>query len=98
MKDSYEEGQTLANLGILYAQRSNQEKTIALWQEAQRKLPSDLPKSQRIAEWLESTCGLTVAASSKSIEQSQAQRPTLKILGGLIVVIAIILSLIFMIF
>ncbi len=98
LKDSYGEGQTLANLGILYAQQSNQEKAIALWQEAQRKLPSDLPKSKRIAEWLESTCGLTVAASSKSIEQNQAQRPTLKIVGGLIVVIAIILSLIFMIF
>ncbi len=98
LKDSYGEGQTLANLGILYAQQSNQEKAIALWQEAQRKLPSDLPKSKRIAEWLESTCGLTVAASSKSIEQNQAQRPTLKIVGGLIVVIAIILSLIFLIF
>ncbi len=98
LKDSYGEGQILANLGILYAQQSNQEKAIALWQEAQRKLPSDLPKSKRIAEWLESTCGLTVAASSKSIEQNQAQRPTLKIVGGLIVVIAIVLSLIFMIF
>lgn len=98
LKDSYGEGQTLANLGILYAQQSNQEKAIALWQEARRKLPSDLPKSKQLAEWLESTRGLTVATSSKSIEQSQDQRPTLKIVGGLIVVIAIVLSLIFMIF
>ena len=98
LKDSYGEGQTLANLGILYAQQSNQEKAIALWQEARRKLPSDLPKSKQLAEWLESTRRLTVVASSKSIEQNQAQRPTLKIVGGLIVLIAIVLSLIFMIF
>jgi tetratricopeptide (TPR) repeat protein len=98
LKDSYGEGQTLANLGILYAQQSNQEKAIALWQEARRKLPSDLPKSKQLAEWLESTRRLTVVASSKPIEQNQSQRPTLKIVGGLIVVIAIVLSLIFMIF
>ena len=98
LKDSYGEGQTLANLGILYAQQSNQEKAIALWQEARRKLPSDLPKSKQLAEWLESTRRLTVVGSSKSIEQNQAQRPTLKIVGGLIVLIAIVLSLIFMIF
>ena len=98
LKDSYGEGQTLANLGILYAQQSNQEKAIALWQEARRKLPSDLPKSKQLAEWLESTRRLTVVGSSKSIEQNQAQRPTLKVVGGLIVLIAIVLSLIFMIF
>jgi tetratricopeptide (TPR) repeat protein len=98
LKDSYGEGQTLANLGILYAQQSNQEKAIALWQEARRKLPSDLPKSKQLAEWLESTRRLTVVASSKPIEQNQSQRPTLKIVGGLIVLIAIVLSLIFMIF
>ena len=46
------EAQTLANFGILWAQQNQGEKAAALWQKALGKLPADLPKAQRIAEWL----------------------------------------------
>lgn len=98
LKDNYGEGQTLANLGILATQQNNEEKAIGLWQEALDKLPSTLPKSEQIAEWLQSTRQLPVEVAEAPIELHQAQDSMIKIVGSVIVVIAITLFVIFIIF
>jgi tetratricopeptide (TPR) repeat protein len=98
LKDNYGEGQTLANLGILAAQQNNEEKAVGLWQEALGKLPSNLPKSEQISEWLQSTRQLPVEVYQAPIKLHQHQGSTIKIVGGVIVVIAIALLLIFIIF
>ena len=54
LKDCYAEAQTLANLGIFHLKQSREQEARVLWQEALTKLPSELPKSQQVAEWLES--------------------------------------------
>jgi len=98
LEDHYEEGQTLANLGILYAQQNNEEQAIAVWREALGKLPSDLPRSKQVAEWLKSNGGVLVEVAENSNELHQAQGSSVKTLAGAIVVIAIAFFLIFVIF
>jgi len=51
--DRYGEAQTLANMGIFHLKQSHPEEARRLWQEALQKLSPELPKSQRVAQWLE---------------------------------------------
>lgn len=51
--DRYGEAQTLANMGIFYLKQNQEAEAGVLWQEALSKLPPNLPKSERVAEWLE---------------------------------------------
>ncbi|HEY9613946.1 tetratricopeptide repeat protein [Allocoleopsis sp.] len=51
--DRYGEAQTLANMGIFYLKQSQEAEAGVLWQEALTKLPPNLPKFERVAEWLE---------------------------------------------
>jgi tetratricopeptide (TPR) repeat protein len=92
LTDSYGEAQTLANMGILYIQQNDQEQAADLWQEALTKLPPDLPKSKRVAQWLQSIKGLTFEVSKSAIAPPPKGQ-TLILLGGFIVVIAIALFL-----
>jgi tetratricopeptide (TPR) repeat protein len=92
LTDSYGEAQTLANMGILYIQQNDQEKAADLWQEALTKLPPDLPKSKRVAQWLQSIKGLTFEVSNSAIAPPP-KRQTFILLAGFIVVIAIALFL-----
>lgn len=95
LKDGYGEAQTLANMGILYMQQSDKEKAVVLWREALGKLPSDLPKSKRVGQWLQSINGLSVDVSDQSdrIEERPAERQPSVIVGGFIVAIAIVFFL-----
>ena len=92
LQDRYGEAQTLANMGILYMQQSDKEKAVVLWQEALAKLPSDLPKSKRVAQWLQSIKGSTVEVPH-NISDRPIDRQKVLILGGFIVTIAIALFL-----
>ncbi|MBD2130273.1 NB-ARC domain-containing protein [Microcoleus sp. ZQ-A2] len=49
----YGEAQTLANMGIFHLKQGHEAEAGVLWQEALTKLPPNLPKSKRVAEWLE---------------------------------------------
>jgi tetratricopeptide (TPR) repeat protein len=49
----YGEAQTLANMGIFHLKQGYEAEAGVLWQEALTKLPPNLPKSKRVAEWLE---------------------------------------------
>ena len=62
--DRYREGQTLANMGIFYAQDHQPAQAILLWQDSLTKLHPNLPKFQRVAEWLQSLKGQSVETSS----------------------------------
>ncbi len=95
LKDPYGEGQTLANMGILYAQQSNQEKATALWQEALTKLSPNSPKSKRVAEWLRSIDGRSLEAFPKTSDRFTRHR-IFSILGGFAVVSAIAWFLLFL--
>ncbi len=86
--DRYSEGQTFANMGILYAQQNDPKKAVVLWQEALTRLPSDLPKSKRVTEWLQSIKGLSFEAEQKS-DKRPAVRRSFYLLGGLLCIIAI---------
>lgn len=92
LKDRYGEAQTLANMGILCMQQGDQEKAVVLWQEALAKLPPDLPKSKRVAQWLQSIQGVSAEASQKT-DAPPTQGRTFIILGGFIFVSAIALFL-----
>lgn len=96
LRDRYGEAQTLANMGILYMQQSDKEKAVVLWQDALAKLPSDLPKTKRVAEWLQSIKGVSVEVPQK-ISDRPVERQKLIILGGFIVVIAIALFLLMLV-
>ncbi len=96
LQDGYAEAQTLANMGILSMQQSDKEKAVVLWQEAFRKLPSDLPKSQRVAQWLQSINGLSVEVADQ-IEELPAERQASVVIGGFIVAIAIVLFVLLLI-
>lgn len=98
LEDYYGEGQTLANLGILYVQQDNEEQAVSVWREALGKLPSDLPRSKQVAEWLKSSSGSLVEVAQKSNELHQDQGSSVTTLAGAIVVIAIALFLMFVIF
>lgn len=50
--DRHGEGQTLANLGLLYKKRGNLKQAISLWQEALTKLHPDSPEIQAVRQWL----------------------------------------------
>ncbi len=93
LKDRYGEGQTLANLGILWAQQNQEEKAIALWQEAFVKLPTDLPKSKQLKEWLANT---NVTVTSNETNSRPPAQPPFPIVGSVIVVMAIAFFLIFL--
>jgi tetratricopeptide (TPR) repeat protein len=90
LRDRYGEAQTLANMGILHIQQSHEEKAVALWQEALTKLPSDLPKSKRVAEWLQS---INVQTSNTPQKTSEPPRRIFYMLGF---VMAITLFLLFL--
>jgi tetratricopeptide (TPR) repeat protein len=92
LKDRYGEAQTLANMGIVYAQQGNQEKAVAFWQGALTKLPSDLPKTKRLAEWIQSNKGTTVEVSQTTQEHPASPR-IFYIIGGVILVAVIALFL-----
>ncbi len=104
LKDRYGEAQTLANMGIFHIQQSHEDKAVALWQEALTKLPSDLPKSKRVVEWLHSISKLTsVSVADKGSvpvpQETSAppQRRSLYMIGGIVLAIAIALFLLFLI-
>lgn len=94
--DRYGEAQTLANMGILFAQQSDNEKAVVLWQEALTKLPSDLSKTKRVAQWLESLKSLKSlkepsAEVPVAMEEPAVQPQILYIVGGVVLVVAIVL-------
>lgn len=91
LTDRYGEAQTLANMGILHIQQSHEEKAVALWQEALTKLPSDLPKSKRVAEWLQS-----INVQTSNTPQKTSEPPSRRILYMLGFVMAIALFLLFL--
>jgi tetratricopeptide (TPR) repeat protein len=93
LDDRYSEGQTLANMGILYLQQGDEENAIALWQNAFSQLPPDLEKSQQVKQWLQS-----LQESNPELAQKlnpQTANRTLVLVGGAILAIAIALFLIF---
>ena len=101
LKDRYGEAQTLANMGILSMQQSDRNKAIVLWQEALAKLPSDLPKAKRVAEWLQSVKGLEApqpitTERLQNLDNPPAQPFIFVVLGGLSLVIAIALFFVFL--
>ena len=50
--DVHGEGQTLANLGVLYKKRHQPDQAKAHWQEALTKLNSSSPEFQKTQQWL----------------------------------------------
>ena len=96
LRDCYGEAQTLANMGILYMQQNDQEKAVVLWQDALSKLPSDLPKTKRVAQWLQSIKGVSIEVP-QTISDRAVERQKLIMLGGLIAVIAIALFLLMLV-
>lgn len=88
LKDRYGEGQTLANMGILYAQQNQDEQAVVLWQEALKKLPPNLSKLKRVAEWLQSINRLNLETVPQLSETSAESKP-INVLGGLFVVIVL---------
>lgn len=93
LRDRYREGQTLANMGIFSAQNNQPEQAIQLWQDSLTKLHPNLPKFQRVAEWLQSIKGQSVETSS-STQTPQPQRLILYWGGAFILVMSLILSII----
>jgi tetratricopeptide (TPR) repeat protein len=89
--DSYRGGQTLANMGILYAQQKDPENAVRFWQESLTKLHPDLPKSKRVAQWLQSMKG---EASPQTIE-SKPRGKLPYIVGASILIIILVLFLLF---
>jgi hypothetical protein len=88
-------------MGILSMQQSDRNKAIVLWQEALAKLPSDLPKARRVAEWLHSLQGLEAPQPSsterlQNLDKPPAQPFIFVVLGGLSLVIAIALFFVFL--
>lgn len=110
LKDRYGEGQTLANMGVLHKQQNQDEKAVVFWQEALSQLPSDLPKSKRLREWIDLVKYSSVTVSPNpdnqptetvlpkpvSHEERSSQPRLWIILGGLILMIAIAIFLIFL--
>ncbi|MBD0344319.1 MAG: tetratricopeptide repeat protein [Coleofasciculus sp. Co-bin14] len=88
--DRYGEAQTLANMGILQIKQGHEQSAAILWQDALSKLPSDLPKSKRVAEWLQSI-KLPPSETLVQTRESPPDRQSLYLLGGFILVIAIAL-------
>lgn len=88
IQDRYGEAQTLANMGIVAAQQGDKENAVALWQAALTKLPFDLPKSQRLAQWIHSIQGST-GEIVQNTQQRSAPPQLLYIIGGFILVVAI---------
>ncbi|HEY9636318.1 MAG TPA: tetratricopeptide repeat protein [Coleofasciculaceae cyanobacterium] len=81
--DGYGEAQTLANIGILHVKQGHQEKAGVLWREALTKLPSELPKSKRVAEWIGSIDMSTADAPQKiSGQQSYAVSQSTPLVQG----------------
>ncbi len=64
--EHYAEAQTLANMGILQLKQNHEEEAGVLWQQALQKLSPDLPKSQRLVEWLNSIEKPNSLASEKT--------------------------------
>jgi len=91
--DRNREGQTLANMGIFYAQDNQPIPAIRLWQDSLTKLHPNLPKFQRVAEWLKSIKGESVETSSPT-QTPQPQRLVLYWGGAFILVMSLILSII----
>jgi len=50
--DRHGEGQTLTNLGLLYFNREQVERAVALWREALGKLHPDSPDYAKVVGWL----------------------------------------------
>jgi tetratricopeptide (TPR) repeat protein len=96
LSDRYGAGQTLANMGILYMQQGDQEQAVVLWQEARALLSQELPKSQRVAQWLQSVKGPTADGLPQTSESPFGRR-LFWIFGGLLVVVAIALLLLLMV-
>lgn len=104
LQDSESEGQTLANFGICYAQQNQLEKAAALWQQALVKLPPELPKTQRINQWLNSLKPVVEPQPEAQliIENASELAPTQQpanviIFLGMVVIMAIACFLIFFI-
>ncbi|MEQ9354207.1 MAG: tetratricopeptide repeat protein [Coleofasciculus chthonoplastes F3-SA18-01] len=93
LRDRYREGQTLANMGIFSAQNNQPEQAIQLWQDSLTKLHPNLPKFQRVAEWLQSIKGQSLETSSPT-QTPQPQRLILYWGGVFILVMSLILSII----
>ena len=93
LRDRYREGQTLANMGIFSAQNNQPEQAIQLWQDSLTKLHPNLPKFQRVAEWLQSIKGQSLETSS-STQTLQPQRLILYWGGAFILIMSLILSII----
>ncbi|MGC9083544.1 MAG: tetratricopeptide repeat protein, partial [Anaerolineae bacterium] len=51
--DRHGEGQTLANMGVLYKRQGDLEKARALWREALSKLHPASPDYRTVKGWLE---------------------------------------------
>jgi hypothetical protein len=79
-------------MGILQIKQGHEQSAAILWQDALSKLPSDLPKSKRVAEWLQSI-KLPPSETLVQTRESPPDRRGLYLLGGFILVIAIALLL-----
>jgi len=89
--DRYREGQTLANMGIFYAKDNQPDQAMQVWQDALTKLHPNLPKFQRVAEWLQSLKGQSVEPSAPT-QTPHNQRLILYWGGAFILVMSLILS------
>ena len=96
LKDRYRAGQTLANMGILSAQQQDSHQAIIFWQNSLTKLHPDLPKSKRVLEWLQSIQGQTLTPSPPT-RQLQHQGQIWYMVGGFLVLIVLIFSLLMLI-
>lgn len=108
LNDRDAEGQTLANFGIVRAQQNQVEKADVLWQEALTKLPSDLPRSKHIEEWLNSIKPAFVEVPNQVIpptaqppnlieaSNQATTQPSMTTVVGAMVLIAIAFFLVFM--
>lgn len=91
--DRYREGQTLANMGIVYAQENQPAQAIQLWQDSLMKLNPNLPKFQRVTEWLHSIKGENIEISH-SHQNLLSQRFRLYGVGVLLVAMSLLLFMI----
>jgi tetratricopeptide (TPR) repeat protein len=91
--DRNREGQTLANMGIYYARDNQPIPAVRLWQESLTKLHPNLPKFQRVAEWLKSIQGQSVETYSPA-QTTQSQRLILYWGSAFILVISLIVSIV----
>lgn len=72
LMDSSHEAQTLVNLGILYIQQDQPDKTVSLWSMALGKLPIDTPEQKRLKQWMQ---GVNKTLLQQAIHHNEDNQP-----------------------